>query len=67
MGCDGLWDVIENQDAIDFVLKKCYDIKGGRRILKGKDEKNNIAKKLADFAIKKGSSDNVSVIIVFFR
>lgn len=64
MGCDGLWDVMENQEAVDFVLKSCYDIGSGKR----KENTNiNMAKRLADKAIEKGSSDNVSVIVIFFR
>lgn len=62
MACDGLWDVMDNQEAVDFVLKTCYDIKTGTR----NNEKINMAKRLADRALEKGSSDNVSVIVVFF-
>jgi serine/threonine protein phosphatase PrpC len=63
LACDGLWDVISSQDACDFVLKTCYNIKTGERI----NEKVNMGKRLADLAIEKGSTDNVSVIVVFFR
>jgi serine/threonine protein phosphatase PrpC len=64
MGCDGLWDVVENQEAIDFVLNNCYDSPiNGKRINKN----INIAHKLATYAIEsKGSTDNVSVIVYFF-
>lgn len=62
LACDGLWDVMDNQEAVDFVLKTCYDMKTNTRT----NEKINMAKKLADRAIEKGSGDNVSVIIVFF-
>jgi serine/threonine protein phosphatase PrpC len=63
MACDGLWDVMDNQQAVDFVLKCCYDIKSNNRT----KEKINIAKRLADKAIEEGSTDNISVIVVFFR
>lgn len=62
MACDGLWDVMDNQEAVDFVLKICYDMKTNTR----KNDKINMAKRLADRAIEKGSGDNISVIIVFF-
>lgn len=52
MACDGLWDVIENQDAVHFVNNNLKN--------------TNIAKSLAEHAIRKGSTDNVSVIILFF-
>jgi len=52
--CDGLWDVVSNQDSVEFVNFK----------LKSK-YKGNIAKKLAEYAIEEGSYDNVSVVIMF--
>lgn len=61
VACDGLWDVIETQEAVDFVLFNAYDCK-----LKDRSKcKDNVAKKLAEYAIAKGSQDNVTVIIAF--
>ncbi len=51
LGCDGIWDVVKNQEAVDFVLK---------------NDKNS-ARKLASYALKKGSSDNISLIIVYLN
>jgi serine/threonine protein phosphatase PrpC len=68
MGCDGVWDVLQNQDAVDFVLEKYTELKEANKQLgpfKAKSE-NNIASKLADYAIKKKSADNISVSIIFF-
>lgn len=61
MGCDGLWDVLTNQEAVNFIISNCYD----------KDKKKinitfNIAQKLAEYALLRGSTDNVSVIIIIF-
>jgi len=42
-------------------LMNCYDIKTERRI----NKHVNIAKKLAEKAILTGSTDNVSIIIIF--
>lgn len=53
--CDGLWDVLSNQDAIDYV----------NELLLNKKFKGNYSKELAEHAINKGSLDNVSVIIYF--
>jgi serine/threonine protein phosphatase PrpC len=50
--CDGLWDVIKGQQVIDFI---------NNLITSG--EKCNYAKKLAEYAIQKGSLDNVTVLI----
>merc|ERR1712078_476555 len=32
LACDGLWDVLTNHDAINFVLDNCYDISMSNRI-----------------------------------
>jgi serine/threonine protein phosphatase PrpC len=61
-GCDGLWDYLSNQDVCNFILDNFYDNELKKLTYKGKD----MANKLAEFAISNGSTDNVSVIIVFF-
>ena len=52
--CDGLWDVMSNNQAVKFVNKYVKNKYTG-----------NIAKKLAEEAIKIGSYDNVTVSILF--
>jgi serine/threonine protein phosphatase PrpC len=54
--CDGLWDVVSNDDAINFV-----------NYLLDKRYIGNISKKLAEYAIQKGSYDNVTVSIMFLN
>lgn len=62
IGCDGLWDVLQNQDAVDFVLSKYND-----KITNTKTKsENNIAYKLSELALNKGSQDNITTIIIFF-
>ena len=54
--CDGLWDVLSNKASISYVnslLKKNY--------------KGNYAEKLAEKAIKEGSTDNVTTVILFLN
>jgi len=67
MGCDGVWDVLQNQDVVDFILEKYQELKVSKQLsnLKGKSE-YNLAQKLADYAINRGSKDNISVTIIFF-
>lgn len=61
LGCDGVWDCLTNQEVIDFVLDKMDKIK-----IKTKPLKNeNIAYLLGNYAIEKGSLDNISIIIIF--
>ena len=59
---ENLGDVMENQDVVDFVLNKCYNISTGDRT----NKRINIAKQLAEHAIKKGSTDNITSLVVFF-
>ncbi len=63
LACDGLWDVFGCQDVVNFVLESCYDIITGTRI----NKHINVAKRLAEMAIAKGSNDNVTIIVVFFK
>lgn len=64
LGCDGIWDVFSNTDISDFVMECMIpDPKTGRPVLK--DKTRDIAKEICDEAIKRGSMDNVSCIIVF--
>jgi serine/threonine protein phosphatase PrpC len=53
--CDGLWDVLSNQDTVDFV----------NELLMNQKYKGNYAKDLAEYAYKKGSLDNITTIIYF--
>ena len=54
LACDGLWDVIENCELNNLIKK--YK----------QSRENNLAVYLANHALKKGSSDNVSVIVLEF-
>jgi serine/threonine protein phosphatase PrpC len=54
LACDGLWDVLSNQDVVEYVNE-----------LVNNKFKGNYSKELAEYAIKKGSLDNVSVIVYF--
>lgn len=65
LGCDGLWDVFDNQSAVNFVLN---EMKNNYKFnIITNNSKENIAKKLATEAIKKGSTDNISCMILFFK
>jgi hypothetical protein len=70
LACDGIWDVLSNQDVVNFIIEYFNELKKkGKTInnLKGKSD-NNIACKLAEYAINvKKSSDNISIIIIFLK
>lgn len=50
--CDGLWDVFQDQDAVDFVWK--YE-----------HERERIAEHLVNEAIRRGSTDNISAVVAW--
>lgn len=54
IACDGLWDAINNKMAVEFI-----------RDLQFKNFQGNYAKELANYALTKGSYDNITVIIYF--
>ena len=55
IACDGVWDVFNNQDAVDIV-KEALRIKP--------NDFDSAAEALRDAAYNKGSTDNISVIVV---
>jgi protein phosphatase PTC1 len=54
LACDGLWDALSNQAAVEFI-----------RDLQFKNFQGNFAKELANYGLLKGSYDNITVIIYF--
>jgi serine/threonine protein phosphatase PrpC len=67
LACDGLWDVVSNEEAVRFVSEalrkapKAADATGRVRTL------NNISLALANYALEKRSMDNVTVVIQTFH
>lgn len=72
LGCDGVMDVLENHETINFIrdhlnnnninLYEIENVYPSNEVAKTK----NIARKLAEYAICRGSTDNISVMIIFF-
>ena len=60
LACDGLWDTLSNQEVVNFILE--YQSK-----INLEKDNINIAEKLAQFAIDSGSTDNITVILKFFK
>lgn len=73
MGCDGLWDVLQNHEAVNFVRDHLHNNNIEYYSILHKyptneiENTNNIARKLASYAIARGSTDNVSILILFFK
>jgi serine/threonine protein phosphatase PrpC len=64
IGCDGLWDVMSNQDVTYFVLNY---INSNKNVNMTGNSNNNVAYLLGNHAIKKGSTDNISIIIIYLN
>lgn len=56
IGCDGIWDVMSNQEAVSLV----------RRQLRQHDDPQRCAKALVDQALRLDTSDNLTAIVVCF-
>lgn len=52
LACDGLWDVVQDQEAVNFLLEN------------DKYTATDLAKRLVVKALEAGSTDNLSVIVV---
>jgi len=55
IACDGLWDVLSNDEAVNYVKE-----------LQNKNFNGNYAKELSNYAYVKGSMDNITTIIYMF-
>ena len=53
LACDGLWDILSNQDAVDFI----------NDLLLNPKFNGNYAKELAEYGFNKGSMDNITVLV----
>lgn len=53
LACDGVWDTMGSQDAVNFVIQK--------------KNKTNIAKSLCNHAINSGSGDNVTAMVIYLN
>lgn len=57
IGSDGIWDVFSSQNAVDFA----------RRRLQEHNDVKQCCKEIVEEAIKRGASDNLTVVMVSFH
>lgn len=55
LACDGVWDVLDDRDAVAFVRRKMVEYN---------DEPQKAARALIDYAYRLGSTDNISAVVV---
>lgn len=56
VACDGLWDVMTDQEAVDLVQST---------IARDTSMKEHVAQVLVDEALKRGSSDNITAVVTW--
>lgn len=56
LASDGLWDKVNNQEAVDAVHPLCMGVEKPKPVV--------ACKKLAELAILRGSTDDISVMII---
>ena len=64
VACDGLYDMLENEIIVEYVINKFYDNYLKRKITN--DKEYNPASDLCQLALTNDSADNVTVVIKFF-
>jgi serine/threonine protein phosphatase PrpC len=71
VACDGLWDVVEDQESVNLVLEGIREL---MTLLPSTEEANSthrrsmgevLARMLVEEALARGTSDNVSCIMIF--
>lgn len=67
VACDGLWDVVNDQEAVDLVASSIRELVPYERQLEaeGRSKAEILARMLLEEALQRGSSDNISCIIIF--
>jgi len=55
LACDGVWDVLTDQEAVDLLLPQCV----------GNEPFTGAAELLVQTALDRGSADNITAIVVF--
>lgn len=70
LACDGIWDVISDQEAVDFVNKSLVAAFGendpGAAQAKLQVALQTISKEMIQNALDAGSQDNISMMLVYF-
>ena len=54
LACDGVWDVLSDEQVIAFVREKSMEM-----------AQKDVGRALVDEALRKGSTDNITVLIVY--
>lgn len=58
VACDGLWDIMTDSEAVQLVDEYCRDWNDG-------EKKAQVANYLVNEALRKGTADNVTVVVIW--
>ena len=62
VACDGLWDVMEDQEVVDFIRKHIH-VHENDTDHHANSCRENVASYVIEEALKRGSTDNITVIV----
>ena len=62
VACDGLWDVMEDQEVVDFIRKHIH-VHENDHDHHANQCRENVASYVIEEALKRGSTDNITVIV----
>ena len=67
VACDGLWDVVSDQQAVELVNECLQELQPAAWQLdsEGRSQAEVLALMLIEEALARGSCDNVSCIVIF--
>merc|ERR1712187_649767 len=67
LACDGLWDVMNDQQAVDTVHQGLTELQPIRHQIEGQGRSvaEILARMLVEEALQRGSADNISCILIF--
>jgi protein phosphatase PTC1 len=67
VACDGLWDVLNDQQAVDLVNDGLRELKplAAQLEAEGRSIAEIISRMMVEEALQRGSSDNISCIVIF--
>mmetsp|Transcript_103057 Transcript_103057/g.204586 ORF Transcript_103057/g.204586 Transcript_103057/m.204586 type:complete len:281 (-) Transcript_103057:65-907(-) len=67
LACDGVWDVISDQQAVELVVESMRELTPIARQLQaeGRSMAEILARMLVEEALANGSNDNISCIVIF--
>eukprot|EP00439_Symbiodinium_sp_Y106_P084426 s1448_g25.t1 len=67
LACDGIWDVMNDQQAVQLVMECMQELTPVARQLEseGRSLAEILARMLVEEALARGSNDNISCLVIF--